>query len=281
MDKMGDELSERGSLSIRLDEENSPYFRPSKGLRQRDPLSPLLFNFIVDVFSRILVKVVTNDHITGLMGTLYPEGIISLQYADNTLLFLEHNYTTACHLKWLLVCFEKLSGTKINYHKNDLTPTNLHEEESQSYLRIFCCKLGEFPFKYLGVPLHYDKLRKEDIQSLVDKIIKWIAGWKGRLLSYGVRLALLRACLASIPIYLMFVIKFPKWAIEVINSHMTIFWGMILGTNIGITYQTGIHWPRGRNLEGWGFLILGISIFASLPHGFRGTTVGRVKCGRR
>jgi hypothetical protein len=70
------------------------------------------------------------------------------------------------------MCFENLSGMKINYHKSDLTPINLNEEESQNYSRIFCYKLGEFPFKYLGVPLHYDKLRKEDIQPLVDMIIK-------------------------------------------------------------------------------------------------------------
>jgi hypothetical protein len=95
---------------------------------------------------------------------------VSLQYADNTLLFLEHNYIAASHLKWLLMCFEKLSGVKINYHKSDLTPINLNEEESQNYSRIFWCKLGEFPFKYLGVPLHYDKLSKEDIQHLMDKI---------------------------------------------------------------------------------------------------------------
>jgi hypothetical protein len=60
------------------------------------------------------------------------------------------------------------------------------------------------------VPVHYEKLRKKDIQPLVDKITKKIARWKGRLLSYGARLALLRACIASIPIYLMLVIKFLK-----------------------------------------------------------------------
>jgi hypothetical protein len=53
---------------------------------------------------------------------------------------------------------------------------------------------------------------------MVDKIMKRITGWKGRLLSYGVRLTLLKACLASIPIYLMSIIKFPKWVIEAINS---------------------------------------------------------------
>jgi hypothetical protein len=122
-------LVKGGSLSIRQNEKNSPYFRPGKGLRQGDPLSLLLFNFVVDVFSRMLVKAAANVDITGLMWSLYSEGIISLQYADDTLLFLEHNYTVACHLKWLLVCFKKLSGMKINYHKSDLTPINLHEEE--------------------------------------------------------------------------------------------------------------------------------------------------------
>jgi hypothetical protein len=73
------------------------------------------------------------------------------------------------------------------------------------------------------VPLHFDKLRREDIQPVVDKIIKIILGWKGKLLSFGAGLALLKACFVSIPIYLMSVIRFPKWAIESINSQMTNF----------------------------------------------------------
>jgi hypothetical protein len=71
--------------------------------------------------------------------------------------------------------------------------------------------------------LHFSKLRKEDLQPVIDKIIKRIAGWKGRLLSYAGRLILLKACLANIPIYLMSIIKFPKWAINMINSHMARF----------------------------------------------------------
>jgi len=91
------------------------------------------------------------------------------------------------------------------------------------FAKIFCCKTGEFPLKYLGVPLHYTKLRREDLQPIVDKIMKRIARWKGRLLSYAGHLTLLKACLASIPIYLMSIIKFPRWAIDVINSHMARF----------------------------------------------------------
>jgi hypothetical protein len=37
---------------------------------------------------------------------------------------------------------------------------------------------------------------------------------------------LLKSCLVSIPFYLMSIIKFPTWAIDMINSHMRyLFWG--------------------------------------------------------
>lgn len=58
---------------------------------------------------------------------------------------------------------------------------------------------------------------------MVDKIIKRIAGWKGKLLSYAGRLVLIKTCLSSIPVYLMSFFKFPKWALELINSHLANF----------------------------------------------------------
>ena len=72
---------------------------------------------------------------------------------------------------------------KINYHKSDLMTLNLDEDEQNSLAKLFCCNIGSFPIKYLGVPLHYTKLKREHIQPVVDKLIKRIAGWKGRLLS--------------------------------------------------------------------------------------------------
>jgi hypothetical protein len=61
-------------------------------------------------------------------------------------------------------------------------------------------------------------LRREDIQPIIDKIMKKIVGWKGRLLSYRAKLTLLKVGLISIPIYLMSFIKNFKWAIKAINS---------------------------------------------------------------
>jgi hypothetical protein len=212
-----------GSISIRINDEDSPYFKPGKGLRQGDPLPPLLFNLVVDIFTRMLIKAAGRDYISGFMTELCPGGVISLQYADDTLLFLGHDPIVAHHLKWLMIFFEKFSGMHINYHKSDLTSINLSEEEIQLYAKTFCYKIGNFPFTYLGVPLHHEKLRREDIQPIIDKIMKRISGWKGRLLSYGDRLTLLKACLTSIPIYLTSNIKFPKWVIKAINIQMANF----------------------------------------------------------
>jgi hypothetical protein len=98
---------------------------------------------------------------------------------------LENDLDKAANLKWLLVYFEQLSGMKINYNKSDLLVVGVDEDRANEFARIFCCKRSEFPIKYLGVPLHFAKLRREDLQPVIDKIVKRIVGWKGRLLSYA------------------------------------------------------------------------------------------------
>jgi hypothetical protein len=55
-------------------------------------LSPLLCNFVADIFTRMLMKAAGNNLITGLMPQVVQGGIISLQYADDTMLVLEKNY---------------------------------------------------------------------------------------------------------------------------------------------------------------------------------------------
>jgi hypothetical protein len=116
-----------------------------------------------------------------------------------------------------------MSGMKINYNKSEMISMNLDDREKENFKSISGCPVGVFPIKYLGIPLHYEKLRKEDLQPLVDKIVKRIAGWRGKLLSYAGRIVLIKTCLASIPVYLLSFFKFPKWALDIINSHMANF----------------------------------------------------------
>jgi hypothetical protein len=119
-----------------------------------------------------------------------------------------------------------ISGMRVNFHKSELVSINMEEEsEVQTYAEIFGCPVGELPIKYLGIPLQYQKLRREDLQPLVDKIIKRIAGRREKLPNKAGRIILIKACLPSIPIYLMSFFKFPRWVIDLINSHMSnCFW---------------------------------------------------------
>jgi hypothetical protein len=97
------------------------------------------------------------------MQNMTNTGVIIMQYANDTLLFLKNDLSYAINLKWLLSCFEQMSGMRINFHKCDLIPMNVEEQRAQLFSQSLCCRLGKFPLKYLGVPLHYTKLRKEDI----------------------------------------------------------------------------------------------------------------------
>jgi hypothetical protein len=43
---------------------------------------------------------------------------------------------------------------------------------------------------------------------------------EGKLLAYSSRLTFIKSCFASIPVYLLSFIKFPKWTIKSIESQM-------------------------------------------------------------
>ena len=51
---------------------------------------------------------------------LVEDGLSILQYADDTILFMDHDLDEARNLKLLLCAFEELSGLKINFHKSEL-----------------------------------------------------------------------------------------------------------------------------------------------------------------
>jgi hypothetical protein len=158
----------------------------------------------------MLIKASEACQIQGLVPDFKPGGVVSLQYADDTILFSGVEEHHLRNLKCNLVWFEKLSRMRINYHKSELIPINLVDDLIHRIAHIFCCPVGTFPIKYLGVPLHFDKLKREDVQPLPDKILKKVASWKGKLLYYATRVVLVKACLASILVYLLSFIKFLK-----------------------------------------------------------------------
>ena len=62
---------------------------------------------MADIFTRMLIKAARSNLVSGLMPQVIEGGIISLQYADDTLLFLENDIEKAKNLKWLLLFMNK------------------------------------------------------------------------------------------------------------------------------------------------------------------------------
>jgi hypothetical protein len=194
------------------------FFLSGKGLRQGDSLSPLLFDQVVDTLTIILAKTAKAGLIRGLCSDVCPGGVILLQYEDDTILFVDDDVSLASNLKYVLTCFEQASGVQINYNKSELIPLGMEDHEIEAFTQVFCCSRGKFPIKYSGVPLHFKKLKRDDLQPLINKTLQKIACLRGKLFSYRARVLLVKTCLASIHVYLLSFFKFPKWALELINS---------------------------------------------------------------
>ncbi|WVZ54041.1 hypothetical protein U9M48_004908 [Paspalum notatum var. saurae] len=100
-----------GNVGIKINEQIGPYFQTRKGLRQGDPLSPTLFNIVVDMLAIILSRAKSNGQVRGVVPHLVDGGLSILQYAD------DHDLEQAKNMKMILRMFEALFGLKINFHK--------------------------------------------------------------------------------------------------------------------------------------------------------------------
>lgn len=57
----------RGTVSVKLNNSLGPYIKSHKGVRQGDPLYPILFNFATDGLSRMVHKAQFNNLFCGLV----------------------------------------------------------------------------------------------------------------------------------------------------------------------------------------------------------------------
>jgi hypothetical protein len=75
---------------------------------------------------------------------------------------VEHDLAKAVNMKLILCIFEQLTGLKINFHKSEIFCFRKAKDMEQQYKQIFGCESGSLPFRYLGIPIHYRKLRNAE-----------------------------------------------------------------------------------------------------------------------
>ncbi|XP_071695218.1 uncharacterized protein [Rutidosis leptorrhynchoides] len=87
----------------------------------------------------------------------------------------------------LLKCFELASGLKVNFQKSFIYGIGVKDEELGSIANNFGCKIGKFPFTYLGIPIGSKMKKLKDWEVVIDKIKSRLSYWKVRTLSFGGR----------------------------------------------------------------------------------------------
>jgi hypothetical protein len=111
---------EGGHVGIKVNDQVGKNFQMLRGVRQGDPLSPILFNIVVDMLAILINRAKLVGQISGVIPNIIDDGLSILQYADDTIHFMDHNLEQAQNMKLLLAAFEQMSGIKINYHKSEL-----------------------------------------------------------------------------------------------------------------------------------------------------------------
>jgi hypothetical protein len=101
------------SFSILINGSPFVLFSPTKGLRQRDPLSPFLFILGSEVFSRLMFKEESLGHIKGLKIARNTSPIHHLLFADDLLIFRKASLQEACWIKSYLNKYCSWSGQSI------------------------------------------------------------------------------------------------------------------------------------------------------------------------
>jgi hypothetical protein len=160
-----------------------------------------------------------------LVPHLVDGGLSILQYADDTILFIEDDLVKAKGLRLVLSAFEKLSGLKINFHKSELFCFGEAKNRTMEYIRFFGCREGVFPFRYLGIPMSPRKLSNGDWRMVEERFQKKLSSWKGKMLSSGGRLVLINSVLSSLPLYMLSFFRIPKGVLEKLDYYRSrFFW---------------------------------------------------------
>lgn len=137
-------------------------------------MSPIVFNIVADMLAHMIKRANEKDLVGGLIPHLVDGGVSILQYADDMILFMEHDLNKARNMKLILCLFEHLSGLEINFNKSELFCFGKAKNEQHTYNQLFGCASGNLPFTCLGIPIHHRKLSNKEWKCIKDRFEKKI-----------------------------------------------------------------------------------------------------------
>ncbi|XP_043699839.1 uncharacterized protein LOC122650493 [Telopea speciosissima] len=201
-------------ISILINGGPGGFFGMERGLRQGDPLSPLLFILAEEILCRGLKAIRERGWLKALNGPRQVFTPSHLLYVDDLFIFMKAEMASVRWVKQFLEAYGRYSGQVVNLAKSKVFMgriSSARKQQLQSVLQIPVCT---FPTKYLGVMLKKGRVQRDLILPLMDQFKKRLAAWKGRFLSMAGRIELVRSVMSSIPVHNFSVYLWLASAIE-------------------------------------------------------------------
>lgn len=203
----------------------SATFRPSRGIRQGDPLSPFLFVIMAEGLGRSITAAKINRRLRGLSFHNSPVHTHQ-QFVDDNMLFAHPSVQEARLIKSLLSTFSDASGALINRVKSQIFFFNTPVTTQRAIERILGFTSTSLPSKYLGAPLTSSALKHSSWKHLLEKLEDHLFLWTNRSLNMAGRVILIKVVLQSMPLYLFSILAAPKWVLkEIKNLQRRFLWG--------------------------------------------------------
>jgi hypothetical protein len=235
-------------FSININGSPSGFFRSSRGLRQGDPLSPLLFVLVMEAFSRMIYATVDSGRLSGFsVGPSTQDAMMvsHLLFADDTLIFCDPIADQIRDLRCLLLCFEATSGLRINLSKSEMVPVG-EVGDVEELASILGYGVASLPLKYLGLPLGAKYKDTHMWNSVIEKMEARLAGWKRLYLSKGGRLTLINSTL-QIYLRIFYLSSLFQWEWQIVwkNFRETSF-GVVLEMTLNFIWLIGVRFVLQR-----------------------------------
>ena len=129
------------SFSIFINGKPKGKFRGSRGLKQRDPLSPFLFTLVVDALGRLIDKATQCKAIRGFTVGKDQVEVSHLQFADDTLLFMEADCNFFLNYLAILQVFGSILGLPDNLRKSIILGINTEDDLLHNMATLSGCEV--------------------------------------------------------------------------------------------------------------------------------------------
>ncbi|XP_016206095.1 uncharacterized protein LOC107646423 [Arachis ipaensis] len=177
-------------------------------------------------------EAVRNGRISPLVVSRDSVELSHIQFADDTILFCPPEEETMKNYKRLLRWFELMSRLSINFDKSSLIPVNYDKQWVQRICRLWGCKEGTLPVKYLGISLGANPRLVNTWKPIIDEVEEKLGLWKAKVLNKAGKLVFIKSVLNSLPVYYLSLYKMPKAVAEkLISLQRSFLWSKEDGRN--------------------------------------------------